>query len=84
VLGYEAAGCLLGGALLIAAPDGRFMNMPVEMMHAVFHDFFIPGLILFGLGILNTVLFFVIRRAPSDWFWAEVGDGWVGSNLVRC
>jgi hypothetical protein len=76
VLGYEAAGCLLGGSLLIAAPDGRFMNMPVDIMHARFHDFFIPGLVLFGLGILNTVaFFFVLRRASSDWFMAGVALG---------
>jgi hypothetical protein len=76
VLGYEAAGCLLGGSLLMTAPDGRFMNMPVEMMHAVFHDFFIPGLILFGLGILNAVAFiFVLRRAAFDWFMAGLALG---------
>ena len=43
VLGYEAVGCLLGGSLLVAAPDGRLMDMPVDIMHGVFLDFFIPG-----------------------------------------
>jgi hypothetical protein len=76
VLGYEAAGCLLGGVLLVAAPDGRFMNMPVEIMHTVFADFLIPGLILFGLGILNTVAFiFVLRRDSSDWIFAGFALG---------
>jgi hypothetical protein len=76
VLGYEALGCLLGGSLLIAAPDGRFMNMHADIMHAVFDDFFIPGLVLFGLGILNTVAFiFVLRRNPSDWFMSGVALG---------
>ncbi len=50
VLGYEAAGCLLGGSLLVIAPDGRFMNMPVGIMHGVFPDFFIPG-VMFGMLI---------------------------------
>ena len=69
VLGYEAAGCLLGGIFLVAAPDGRLMNMPVEITHGVFSDFLIPGIILFGLGILNTATFItVLRRKPSDWF----------------
>lgn len=76
VLGYEAAGCLLGGLLLLAAPDGRFMNMPADIMHAVFHDFLIPGFILFGLGILNTVaFFFVLRRNSSDWIMAALALG---------
>ena len=55
VLGYEAAGALLGGALLIAAPDGRLMDMPVELMRGFFPDFLIPGIILLGLGLLKGV-----------------------------
>ena len=69
VLGYEAPGCLMGGIFLIVAPDGRLMDMPVEIMHGIFRNFFIPGIILFGLGILNTATFVtVLRGKPSDWF----------------
>ncbi|HUM47720.1 MAG TPA: DUF998 domain-containing protein [Chitinophagales bacterium] len=76
ILGYEAAGCLAGGSLLVAAPDGRLMDMPVDIMHGVFRDFLIPGIILFGLGILNTFAFFaVLRRALSDWFMASLALG---------
>lgn len=71
VLGYEGAGALLGGSLLVAAPDGRFTDMPVEMMHGTFPDFMIPGIILFALGILNTAAFFaVLRKARSSWVMA--------------
>ena len=86
VLGYEGVGALVGGSLLIAAPDGRYMDMPVDIMHGVFPDFMIPGLILFALGILNTAAFFsVLRRSRLDlvlavtalvgmliWFWIEI------------
>ena len=76
VLGYETAGCLLGGGLLIAAPDGRNMKMPVDMMHGVFADFLIPGILLFGLGILNMLAFLkVFRRAGSDWLMACLALG---------
>jgi len=76
VLGYEAAGCLTGGALLVIAPDGRLMDMPVEIMHGVFRDFLIPGIILFGLGVLNTLAFVsVLRRTASDWFMAGLALG---------
>jgi hypothetical protein len=76
VLGYEAAGCLAGGSLLVAAPDGRFMDMPVDIMHGVFRDFLIPGIILFGLGILNTTAFVaVLRRKPSGWIMAGLALG---------
>ena len=76
VLGYETAGCLMGGALLIAAPDGRYMDMPVDIMHGAFPDFLVPGIILFGLGILNTFAFIsVLRKNPYDWFMAFLALG---------
>jgi hypothetical protein len=76
VLGYEGAGALLGGGLLVAAPDGRLMDMPVDIMHGVFRDFLIPGLILIGLGILNTTAFVaVLRRTRTDWFLAGLALG---------
>jgi hypothetical protein len=76
VIGYEAAGCLLGGSLLVAAPDGRFMDMPVDIMHGVFQNFLIPGIILFGLGVLNTFAFVsVLRKTHSDWVMACLALG---------
>lgn len=76
ILGYEAAGCLLGGVLLILAPDGRLMKMPVEMMHGVFPDFLIPGIILFGLGLLNTIAFAaILQRSHLDWLLGGIGLG---------
>lgn len=69
VLGYEALGCLAGGTLLAIRPEGSLMDMPVDMMHGTFPDFLIPGIILFGLGILNTIAFrSVILRKQRDWF----------------
>ena len=76
ILGYEAAGALLGGILLFAAPDGRYMKMPVDMMHGVFSNFLIPGIILLALGILNALAFiFVLRRALNDWFISGLAVG---------
>jgi hypothetical protein len=76
ILGYEAAGCFLGGIFLIVAPDGSLMDMPVEIMHGVFLDFLIPGIILFGLGILNTAAFVsVLHRMSSDWLMSGLALG---------
>ena len=76
VLGYEGAGALLGGALLVAKPDGRYMDMPVGIMHGTFHDFLIPGLILFALGLLNVAAFVgVLRRRLWDWIGAGLALG---------
>lgn len=87
VLGYEGAGALAGGTLLIIAPDGKLMDMPVDIMHGVFHDFLIPGLLLLGLGILNTAAFIaVLRRAQSDWLLSCLGLGglaiWFTTEIV--
>lgn len=76
VLGYESAGALAGGILLLIAPDGRLMDMPVEILHGVFHDFLIPGMILTALGILNTAAFVaVLRRSRIDWLLAGLALG---------
>jgi hypothetical protein len=76
VLGYEGAGALLGGALLVVSPDGRHMDMPVELLNGVFPDFLVPGVILIGLGILNTLGFVaVIRKQKNDWLMAGLSLG---------
>jgi hypothetical protein len=52
------------------------MDMPVGIMHGVFRDFLIPGIILFGLGILTTAAFIaVLRRTRSDWVMAGIAMG---------
>lgn len=76
VLGYEGAGAILGGSLLVAEPNGWLMDMPVEIMHGAFPDFTVPGIILFALGILNTAAFFaVLRKTRFDWIAAVAASG---------
>jgi hypothetical protein len=76
VLGYEAAGSMLGGVLLVASPDGKFMDMPVGIMHGAFKDFLVPGIILLGLGLLNAFAFaLVLKKTKSDWFLAGLALG---------
>ena len=74
VLGYETAGGLSGGILLALAPDGRLMDMPVEIMHGFFNDFFIPGLMLIGLGIINAAAFVTVLLKKRN--------GWIFSGLA--
>jgi hypothetical protein len=76
VLAYEGLGSLAGGAMLVARPDGRLMNIPLAILHGVFADFLIPGVILFGLGVLNVVAFVaVLRRSRLDWLFAGLALG---------
>src|SRR5215207_312670 len=76
VLGYEVLGCLSGGALLVAAPDGRLMDMDVEGMGGFFPDFFVPGLLLIALGIVNLAAFIAVwRRTRTDWLFSGLALG---------
>lgn len=76
ILAYEGLGALAGGVLLVATPDGSSMRMPVEIMHGFFKDFLIPGIILFGLGVLNVVAFFAVQHSKkSGWIWAALATG---------
>jgi hypothetical protein len=76
VLGSEALGALAGGAMLIAAPDGHLMKIPPQVLHGAFRDFLLPGLILFGLGLLNAVAFVCVwRRNRADWLAAGLAIG---------
>jgi hypothetical protein len=73
VLGYEGAGALLGGGLLVAVPDGRLMDMPTQILHNSFPDFMIPGIILFAMGVFNTLAFYKLwYRTPLAWMIAVV------------
>ena len=76
VLGYEGLGAVAGGSLLVARPDGSYMDMPVGIMHGTFRDFLIPGLILLMLGVLNIAAFIaVFRRRRWDWVAASLALG---------
>jgi hypothetical protein len=76
IIGYEAAGALSGGVLLVLAPDGRLMDMQIEIMHGFFQDFQLPGLMLIGLGILNAAAFIaVLSRSRLNWILAAVALG---------
>jgi hypothetical protein len=76
VLGYEGLGAIAGGTFLVARPDGSAMKIPVAVLHDVFSDFLVPGLLLCGLGLLNLVAFAgVWRRSRFDWLGAGLATG---------
>lgn len=76
VLAYEGLGSLFGGASLVASPQGHFMKIPIEVLHGAFASFRVPGLILFGLGLLNIAAFVSVgRRRPTGWVLAGLAVG---------
>ena len=60
-------GAVICGALLIIAPDGHYLQMPLDLLgNSPFRNFLIPGLILFlvnGVGnLISSVLCFRMHR----------------------
>jgi len=76
ILGYEGLGCLLGGILLIAGPDGHLLKMPVELMKGVFKSFLIPGIILLSMGILTSTAFLSVSiKRSGSWILSGLSMG---------
>lgn len=86
---------LWGGAFLIAAPDGRLFNMPVEALkNSPFTNFLIPGLALFALlGVVPGLAAYGMIFRPAwkwpqklnvynDQFWAWTFALYVGLMLI--
>jgi len=65
-------GALAGGGVLMAAPDGSLMQMPLSMLkYSPFSNYLIPGAILFTLlGLYPVVVACSLWRRPA-WRWPE-------------
>ena len=62
---FNAIGALYGGALLIIDPSGKMLMVPLSFLNGTpFHNFFIPGIILFiANGVLClTIAILTIRQ----------------------
>lgn len=57
-------GALFGGGVLIISPSGKLLGMPLTMLsNSPFHDFSIPGIILFCvLGLVPIGLVFALLK----------------------
>jgi hypothetical protein len=62
---FNATGALYGGYLLITDPSGKSLQLPAEVItHTSFSDYFFPGLILFiinGIGSLMVVTSLLLK-----------------------
>ena len=61
------AGAIVAGVLMIIAPDGRLLQMPLDMLKgSPFRNFLVPGLILLlvnGIGnVLSAILCFRMHK----------------------
>jgi len=55
---FLGIGALFGGSVLIIDPSGGLINMPLTLLeHSPFHNFLIPGIILFTvLGVIPCII----------------------------
>ena len=83
-------GAVISGGLLMAAPDGRLMQMPVSMLeHSPFANFLIPGAILFTLlGVYPLCAAYGLWKRPG-WRWPDAINpfkrlhwSWAGSLVA--
>ncbi|MEO6547307.1 MAG: hypothetical protein ABIN94_04885 [Ferruginibacter sp.] len=61
-------GAIFGGAVLIISPSGKLIGMPLSLLTpSPFHDFLIPGIILFlVLGISPVLLVVGLVKKPTS------------------
>jgi len=95
VLILQAAGGLGGGAALIASPKGGIIRLPLsDLAGSPFHDFLIPGIILFVvLGLAPLLVAWALLYRPLVAFlqavnpfrrqyWAWTAAGVIGVGLL--
>jgi hypothetical protein len=65
-------GAFVSGGLLVHAPDGSLMQMPLSMLkYSPFSNFLIPGIILSTLlGVYPLAVTYSLWRKPA-WRWPE-------------
>ena len=85
----NGAGAIVGGSQLITHPDGSSLKMPLEFLqHSPFHDYFIPGIILFTAnGIFSFIVLAILlfRGKHYSWYVATEGailTGWILIQMI--
>jgi hypothetical protein len=67
---FLGVGALAGGGVLMAAPDGSIIHMPLSIIaSSPFTSFFLPGLILFTVvGLFPVAVAYSLLMKPN-WNW---------------
>ena len=89
VQGFLSVNALVGGVLLMLAPDGSLLQLPLGFMHSgLFADFFWPGAILCGVLGLGHGAGLVLtlqrnRHAPQAAMVLGLGTlVWIGVQVL--
>jgi hypothetical protein len=78
---FLSLGALGGGGVLLAAPDGHLIKMPLSMLkYSPFPNFLIPAAILFVfLGIYPLAVAYSLWKRPT-WRWPEFLNPFKGTH----
>jgi hypothetical protein len=86
---FHGLSALFGGAVLIAAPDGSILGLPLYLLaDTPFKDFLVPGLILFTmLGLGSSIGWLLVYRRSSWAFLWVVALGvatviWIVTQMI--
>lgn len=85
----NAIGAFYGGTSFILEPTGRLLQADTAWLaHSPFNDFLIPGIILFtviGLGSLVTAIFTIFRIKSYTYLLIAMGSGiliWILTQII--
>lgn len=86
---FNGLSALFGGSVLIAAPDGSILGLPLSLLERTpFSDFLIPGLILFTVLGLGSCIGWALVYSRIPWAarWVRVvGLGtviWIVTQVI--
>ena len=86
---FNGISALFGGGALVADPSGSSLDIPVESLkNSAFTDFFIPGLILFvilGLGSIITSIVVIMRTSGYPFLTIFIGFAlavWISVQML--
>jgi hypothetical protein len=67
---FPGAGAIFGGSAFIISHSGKLFGMPLSMLNnSPFHNFLIPGIVLFAvLGVIPVITAVALLRKPSNTF----------------
>ena len=89
LLAFNGIGALYGGGMLIYDPSGELLGLPLEILkHAPFSDFLLPGLILFiiiGLGSIVSCIVTIMKKRNYPFLIIFSGIAltiWIGIQML--